>query len=64
MIDKSNAAIVSGSGAAMLFGLTPSQWSIVGVIGGLVVGFVGLLVNIYFQHKRLQIAMRAGSMED
>lgn len=47
-------AVVSGgySGVEYVLGLTPSQWSAVGVIGGLVIGLLGLAVNAYFQWKR------------
>jgi hypothetical protein len=51
-----NAAIGSGSGAAVVFGLTPSEWSVVGVIGGLVVAVAGLIVQVWFKNKHLQLA--------
>ena len=50
------AAVVSGGfgGVEYILGLTPSQWSVVGVIGGLLIGVAGLVVNAYFQWKRAQ----------
>jgi hypothetical protein len=52
-------AFVSGSaGAAMagkehlIWGLTTDEWSVLGVIGGLLVGLIGLVLNTYFQWKR------------
>lgn len=47
-------AVASGSysGVEYVLGLTPSQWSVIGVIGGLLIGLVGLAVNTYFQWKR------------
>jgi hypothetical protein len=48
------AAVVSGSysGVEYVLGLTPSQWSVIGVIGGLLIGVIGLGFNTYFQWKR------------
>lgn len=41
------------SGAAMevqkFLGMSPAEWQVLGVIGGLGIGFVGLVVNIVFQ---------------
>jgi hypothetical protein len=65
MIEKSStAAWVGGSVGATVFGLTPSQWSVVGIIAGIVIGAAGLIANIYFQNRRLQIAMRNNYPED
>jgi hypothetical protein len=66
LIEKAaNVATAGGSGTAVVFGLTPSEWSVVGVIGGLIVAIAGLLVNIHFKQKHLQLAReRAGVGED
>jgi hypothetical protein len=48
------AAAYGGSGTAVIFGLTPSEWSAIGVIGGLLIGFAGFLVNAYFAWRRDQ----------
>lgn len=47
-------AVVSGAvqGIELVLGLTPNEWSAVGVVGGLVIGFIGLVVNFYFQYRR------------
>lgn len=47
-------AVVSGGhiGVELVLGLSTSQWSVVGVIGGLLIGVAGLGLNAYFQHKR------------
>jgi hypothetical protein len=47
-------AVVSGAvkGIELVFGLTPNEWSVVGVLGGLAIGVAGLLVNIYFNYRR------------
>lgn len=59
-----NAAIGSGSGAAVIFGLTPSEWSVVGVIGGLLIALAGLFVQVWFQNKRLQIVRGMAVVND
>lgn len=43
------------SGASYVLGLTPAEWSVIGVIGGLVIGLIGLAINAYFQWKRLEL---------
>jgi hypothetical protein len=48
----SHAATYGGSGVAVYFGFTSGEWQVIGVIGGLVIGFLGLVVNTYFQWKR------------
>jgi F0F1-type ATP synthase assembly protein I len=47
-------AVVSGAvkGIELVFGLTPNEWSVVGVLGGLAIWVAGLVVNVYFQWKR------------
>jgi hypothetical protein len=50
-----NVATYGGSGTMMYFGLTPGEWQIVGVLGGLLIGVLGLVVNAYFQWKRLEL---------
>jgi hypothetical protein len=60
-------ASLGGSGTAMYFGLTPGEWQVIGVIGGLAVALVGafanVIVNVYFKQKHLELAelgMKAG----
>lgn len=47
-----SAATYGGSATAVFFGFTAGEWQVIGVIGGLVIGFIGLAVNTYFQWKR------------
>lgn len=56
-IGGSGTAVVSGAVAAneLIYGLTPPEWSFIGVVGGLVIGLVGLAVNAWFKHKQLEI---------
>jgi len=61
-MDKSEAAGIiadgaskvqyTGSGAAILFGLTLGDW---GVVFGIIIGSIGLLVNIYFKRKQFNL---------
>jgi hypothetical protein len=45
-------AVVSGAvmGVQKVLGLTPAEWAVVGVIGGLVIGVAGLAINALFQY--------------
>ena len=63
----STAAIYGGSGAAVMsaastqwewLGLTPGEWQVVGIIGGVLVGFAGLAVNIAFKWLHYRLAAR------
>lgn len=62
------ATTAAGSGLSsdLVFGLTSAQWSVVGVIGGLVLAVLGFAVNVYFrrQHLKLAIARAYASLED
>lgn len=58
-----SAATYGGSGTAMIFGLTPGEWQVLGVIGGLIVAVVGLVVNVYFKHQHLRLAERGINVE-
>ena len=53
----SSAAVLSGAAAAkeIVYGLTPPEWSFVGVVGGLAIGLLGLGVNIWFKRQELKI---------
>lgn len=58
-----NAAIGGGSGVAVVFGLTPSEWSAIGVLGGLLVAVAGLAVNVWFKWAHLSLARERGRDE-
>jgi len=51
-----SAATYTGATGAALFGLSSTQWSSIGVIGGLVIALLGLAVNVYFKAQHLRIA--------
>lgn len=55
MIEKASSIAAYGGGTtAFVFGLTPGEWQVVGIVGGLLIGGAGLLVNAWFQWKRFQ----------
>lgn len=57
-ITKAASALTyGGSGSAAVFGLTPSEWSVIGIIGGLAIALAGFFVNVWF--KRAQLALAA-----
>jgi hypothetical protein len=57
------AATYGGAGNAIYFGLRADEWSIVGVIGGLAIGFLGLLINAYFKRQHLLIAIKTAKAD-
>lgn len=58
--EKVSAAVgYSGAGASVMFGLTATQWQVVGVIGGLLIGFAGFAFNAWLGW-RLDQRERAG----
>jgi tetrahydromethanopterin S-methyltransferase subunit G len=42
----------TGAGSTILFGLTLNDW---GILVGIVIGTIGLLVNIYFKRKQYRL---------
>lgn len=51
MVEKASAAVAyGGGGTAVYFGLTAGEWQVVGVVGGILIGLVGLVVNAVFQY--------------
>lgn len=53
MIPKICTAVtLSGSGTALVCGLTTTQWQAIGVVGGLAIALAGLVVNAVFQYLR------------
>lgn len=50
------AAQYGGAGTALTFGFTDNQWTAVGILGGLVIGALGLMVNVWFKSQHLRLA--------
>ena len=59
----SSAATQAGAGTAVVFGLTPTEWSVIGVIGGLVIALAGLAFNAYFGWRRLKLDERKRGLQ-
>jgi hypothetical protein len=49
---QAGAGVALASGVELVFGLTPGEWSVLGVIGGLLIGVAGYLTNLYYLRKR------------
>jgi hypothetical protein len=48
-----SVATYGGAGSAIFFGLTTNEF---GALCGVVIGFIGLVANIYFKYQHLQLA--------
>ena len=48
-----NQAQYAGSGAAVFFGLTANE---VAALGGLLIAFLGLVINVYYKHQHYKLA--------
>lgn len=57
---KAQAVALTGSGTAVLFGLTANE---IAAFGGLAVAVAGLLVNIWFRWQSLQIERKKAGIE-
>lgn len=53
------AAQYVGGGGAAIFGLTPSEWSVIGVIGGLLIAALGYITSTWFKAQHLKLAQEA-----
>lgn len=53
VIEKASAVATYGGGTvAVYFGLTPGEWQVVGIVGGLLIGALGLVAKTYFDWLR------------
>ena len=50
-----SVATYGGAGSAIFFGLSANEF---GALCGVVIGFVGLVANIWFKHQHLKIARK------
>lgn len=50
-----------GGISAVIFGLNAQQ---VGVYGGLIIGFLGLIVNVYFKHKSHKLELKKAGLTE
>lgn len=51
-----SAATYGGSGVAVYFGLSPGEWQVIGIVGGLVFAAAGWATNFYFKRQHLLLA--------
>jgi hypothetical protein len=51
----SSIATYGGAGSAVFFGLSANEF---GALCGVIIGFVGLVANIWFKHQHLKIARK------
>jgi hypothetical protein len=64
------AATYTGSGMAVgfsglkYFGLTTSEWTLLFAGVGALMAIGGFLVNWYYKHRHLQIAIKANGLSD
>ena len=58
-----SVATYGGAGSAIFFGLSANEF---GALCGVVIGFIGLIANIYFKHQHLKLAreQHGNSQED
>jgi hypothetical protein len=48
-----SVATYGGAGSAIFFGLSANEF---GALCGVVIGFIGLIANIWFKHQHLKLA--------
>jgi hypothetical protein len=62
-VQYAGATGAASAGGAYVFGYTPAEWSVIGVIGGLAfaaLGFVvGTITNIFYKQKHYKLAQAA-----
>lgn len=51
----STVATYGGASSAIFFGLTANEF---GALCGAVIGFIGLIANIWFKHQHLKLARK------
>jgi hypothetical protein len=48
-----SVATYGGAGSAIFFGLSANEF---GALCGVIIGFIGLVANIWFKHQHLKLA--------
>lgn len=56
----SSVATYGGAGSAVFFGLSANEF---GAICGVVIGFVGLIANIWFKYQHLEVAKKEAGLK-
>ena len=55
IVKTANTATYGGAGSAVFFGLSANEF---GAICGVVIGLLGLVVNVWFRYRHLQLAIK------
>jgi hypothetical protein len=59
------AALSAGSAVPhYVFGLTLDEWSVLGILFGMLMAFAGWLTNVYFKRQHLQLERERGPERD
>jgi Bacteriophage holin family HP1 len=53
IVKAANTATYGGSATAIIFGLSANE---IAALGGLFIGFVGLIISTWYKHQHLKIA--------
>jgi hypothetical protein len=56
----SSVATYGGAGSAVFFGLSANEF---GAICGVVIGFIGLIANIWFKYQHLEVAKKEAGLK-
>jgi hypothetical protein len=56
MTGGASVSVASGASMAVTtyYGLSPGEWQVIGIVGGLVIGLIGLGINAAFQYLNYQ----------
>jgi hypothetical protein len=55
-----SVATYGGAGSAVFFGLSANEF---GALCGVVIGFVGLIANIWFKYQHLEVAKKEAGLK-
>lgn len=63
VVKTATIAQYAGSAVATVFGLSPTEWSVVGVIVGIAVAVLGYATNVWFRWQHLKLAKAKATPE-
>lgn len=64
-VTYAGAALSAGAAAPhYVFGLTLDEWSVLGIIFGMLMAFAGWCTNVYFKRQHLKLEMERGPAPD
>lgn len=59
--DWASTTTYGGGISAVIFGLTAQE---IGIYGGLIIGFLGFIVNTYFKYKAHQLEVKKAGLKE